>query len=170
MTCAIHGDAWCTCGDADGSAPRGFASREEAEAFAARQRKSRPVDERRANWLPAPEYFLLNQACVVINSAFGWGSTFLVGSALHTRDHRDVDIRTILDDAVFERLFPGAAKNGSYQLNALWSLVCSSVSLWLSRQSGLKVDYQIQQRTAANELYSGKTGHHRHPIGIFLEP
>ncbi len=116
---------------------------------------------KRANFIGAPAFFNLNQACRVVSDAFGFGSVFLVGSALDRRDYRDVDVRCVIDDAVYARLFPGIGPP-SY-MNPLWSLLCSSISLYLSQHSGLPVDFQIQQQTAANETYNG----HRSAIGVF---
>lgn len=117
---------------------------------------------RRANWLPAPGYFALNAACAIINSAFenGFGC-YLVGSSLERRDHRDVDVRYIMDDASFDAMF---RCGGERAHDALWSLMCLSISLWLSQQSGLPVDFQIQRQTDANERHKGN----RSALGIFL--
>lgn len=139
---------------------QGF-SFEELPASSAQEPAQRPPP-RRANWLGAPEFFDLNAACLLLSEAFGWGSTYLVGSALHSRDHRDVDIRTIVSDEDFARLFPGAGPDPQH--NALWTLMCSSISLWLSRRTNLKIDYQIQQRTDANARFDGE----RCAIGIML--
>ncbi len=116
----------------------------------------------RANYLPAPEYFLLNQACLAVNEAFGGVCCYLVGSALVRRDYRDVDIRCILEDEHFDKLFPGAGRNP--QFNALWSLMCSAVALMLKQQTGLPIDFQIQRQTQANENFTGA----RSALGIFL--
>lgn len=120
----------------------------------------------RANWLPSPEYFLLEQACVFINEAFGGVCCYLVGSALEKRDHRDVDVRCMLEDEHFDRLFPGAGDNP--QRHGFWSLVCTSVSLMLKRQTGLPIDFQIQRQTQANERFSQKDGHHRSALGMMI--
>lgn len=116
---------------------------------------------KRANFLKVPEFFELNHACLAINEAFGIGCTYLVGSCLTKRDYRDVDVRTILDDEYFQRLFPGP-EDGR---NALWSLTCASFSLWLGKHSGLPIDYQIQSRTYANKYFKGD----RSALGIFIE-
>lgn len=121
---------------------------------------------KRANWIPAPHYYNLNAACCVVTEAFG-DNPYLVGSALERRDYRDVDIRLILADEEFDVRFPTAAKLGTYSYDPLWSLVCSSIALWLSQQSGLPVDFQIQRRTQANAEDGGKP---RHPIGLWLRP
>lgn len=118
----------------------------------------------RANYIAAPHYFMLNMACRSLTEAFGY-NVYLVGSSLERRDYRDVDVRCILDDAEYARLFPGLTGNPS--LNAMWSLMCSSISLYLSQQSGLPVDFQIQQQTEAN---AGNPKGKRHALGIFLEP
>jgi len=45
------------------------------------------------------------------------------------------------------------------------SLMCSSISLWLSQRSGLPVDFQIQRMTQANENEKGT----RVALGMFLK-
>lgn len=117
---------------------------------------------KRANWLGAPAAYDLNQACRTVWDAFG-GSVYLVGSCLTKRNHRDVDVRVILSDDEYARMFPGMGSTPSR--DAFWSLLCTSISMWLSARSGLPVDFQIQQQTAANEEYPKQA---RHPIGFFL--
>lgn len=118
---------------------------------------------KRANWIGAPQVFRLNQACRVLVDAFGHNN-YLVGSSLSKREFRDVDIRTILDDEDFQKMFPGIGP--TRQHDARWSLFCSAISQWLSSQTELSIDYQIQSRTEANNLYPGQ----RQAVGIFLEP
>lgn len=121
----------------------------------------------RAHWLTCPEFFNLNQACRVVDEAFGGLVTYLVGSCLKKRDYRDVDVRVILADEDYDRLFPGlAGHNENY--HALWSLMCSSIALYLAHHSGLPVDFQIQRRSQANKLYPTKEGHPRNGIGVFV--
>lgn len=114
----------------------------------------------RANYVPAPHFYNLNQACALINQAFGGIGCYLVGSSLVLRDYRDVDVRLILDDAQYDRLFIA----GDWT-NALWSLMCTSFSLWLRQQTDLPIDFQIQRMTQANALHEGK----RAALGIFLD-
>lgn len=116
----------------------------------------------RANYLPAPHYFNLNHACQILNEAFGWGTTFLVGSSIERRDFRDVDVRCILADEDFDKFFPGLTGNPAN--HALWSIMCSSISLWLSQHTGLPVDFQIQRRTDANAKNEGRP---RSALGMF---
>lgn len=115
----------------------------------------------RANFLPAPHFYNLNQACAVVNTAFGGFGCYLVGSSLERRDFRDVDVRLILADAEYDRLFKGETS----WLDAFWSLTCTSVSLWLSQQAGLPIDFQIQRQSKANEQHGDKQ---RSALGVFL--
>lgn len=119
----------------------------------------------RANYVPAPGFYNLNQACVVINKAFGKNNfgCYLVGSSLKRRDYRDVDVRMIMSDGCYDAMF----KNEHGYTNALWSLMCTTISAWLSTQSGLPIDFQIQRQSSANRDHSQKTGHPRQPLGIF---
>lgn len=116
----------------------------------------------RANYIGAPQFYELNQACRLLTDAFGH-CVYLVGSSIERRDYRDVDIRCILDDAEFERLFPGARNRPAS--SALWSLVVTSISLWLSKRTGLPVDFQIQSMTEADAEKGMRCA-----VGIFLEP
>lgn len=125
--------------------------------------KAQPRPER-ACWLPAPEQFLLEQAILAVNEAFGGVCCYLVGSALERRDYRDVDVRCILEDEHFDRLFPGAASCGTPARNPLWSLMCTSIALLLKKQTGLPIDFQIQRMTDANARHSGR----RNALGVFL--
>lgn len=125
----------------------------------------RPRESWRATYVPAPHYYNLNQACVLINKAFeGYGGfgCYLVGSSLERRDFRDVDVRFIMEDEHYERLFG----RGGGHLDALWSLMCTTLSAWLSQQSELPIDFQIQKQSKANADNPGKK---RNPLGLFLD-
>jgi hypothetical protein len=123
----------------------------------------------RSNYVPAPAYFNLNQACAFLNQALGGFGCYLVGSSIERRDFRDVDVRYILSDKEFDRMFriePKDADSGrGAWLNPLWSLMCTTISLWLSQQTGLPVDFQIQRQTQANASHEGR----RHALGIFFD-
>jgi hypothetical protein len=124
---------------------------------------------KRSNYVPAPHFFALNHACRLVNDALGGFGCYLVGSSCERRDYRDVDVRFIMGDADYDRLFraggvdPGRDVGG--WLNPLWSLMCTSISLWLSQQTGLPIDFQIQRQTQANAQHGGQ----RHALGIFLD-
>ena len=69
----------------------------------------------RANYVAAPAYFNLNQACVVVNRAlnpFGGFGCYLVGSSLYRKDHRDVDVRFLMSDEGYDRMFRTQVPSG----------------------------------------------------------
>jgi hypothetical protein len=66
---------------------------------------------RKANYVGAPAIFALEQACAEINAAFETFGVYLVGSALDRPDWRDVDLRCIMIDEQFARLFPNAGQH-----------------------------------------------------------
>lgn len=115
----------------------------------------------RGCYLAATALFQLNHAAVILNRAFD-STCYLVGSCMRTKEYRDVDVRLILFDEEYDRLFPGT-KGRAPQTNALWSVMCVSISEHLSRLTGLPVDFQIQRMTQANEEYDGP----RNALGIF---
>lgn len=124
---------------------------------------------KRANYVPAPHYFALNHACELLNKALGGFGCYLVGSSLERRDYRDVDVRFILSDDEFDRMFrirPEDAETGlGGWLNPLWSLMCTAISVWLRQQTDLPIDFQIQRQTQANAKHPGM----RSALGIFLD-
>lgn len=128
-----------------------------------------PKAWKRANYVPAPHFFALNHACTILNRALGGYGCYLVGSSLERRDYRDVDVRYILSDEEFDRLFRVEAKDAdggsAGWLNPLWSLMCTAISGWLRDQTGLPVDFQIQRQTQANAQHKGTRG----ALGIFLD-
>lgn len=118
---------------------------------------------KKVNFVGAPAIFLLEQACRTVASSFGGFGCYLVGSAIERPDYRDVDIRLMLPDEEFEALFPDASiKNRTWEFDPRWLLVTTSVSLWMSRFTGLTVDFQIQAQTPANESHKGE----RQPMGL----
>lgn len=124
-----------------------------------------PAPMKRANYIGVPQFFNLNQACRVITEAFGF-CVYLVGSSLRTKDYRDVDVRCILADEEFDRLFPNCVGDPKLpmHLDARWSIICSSISLYLSQHSGLPIDFQIQRQTQANAEHKGP----RNALGLFV--
>jgi len=118
----------------------------------------------RMNYVGAPQLFDLSQACRMIVDAFDSG-VYLVGSSIVKRDFRDVDVRCIMSDDAFLKWF-GSTRSPLY--NPRLSLLNSAISAWLSKQSGLPVDFQIQQQTDANAEYSRRDGHQRQALGIYI--
>jgi|SRR6185295_2512246 len=116
---------------------------------------------KKASYVGAPAIFALNQACRQINEAFSdCFGCYLVGSSLERPDWRDVDVRMILSDEAFDAEFPGAGQH--WEQDTRWLLITVALSQWLSKQTGLPIDFQIQPQTHANERHAGP----RQAIGL----
>ena len=118
----------------------------------------------KASYVGAPAVFQLELACQHLNAAFGGYGCYLVGSALERPDWRDVDVRLILRDEEFSALFPDALSDGRWESDSRWLVMTSAIRLWLSRQTGLPVDFQFQPQTHANERHKGR----RSALGLRL--
>lgn len=107
-------------------------------------------------YIGAPACFALEMACRELTDAFGAYGCYVVGSVLERQDWRDVDVRYILPDAEFKKLFPGAStKECHWEHDARWLLLTVSIADRLSKLTGLPIDFQFQPQTTANELYKG---------------
>ena len=96
-----------------------------------------------------------------INDAFGH-LPYLVGSAAVGKEWRDVDVRLILPDDEFDRLFPPVAP-GQFP-DGLWSLLCAAISELARQRTGLPVDFQIQRASFANGRFP--RAHVRQALGL----
>lgn len=114
----------------------------------------------KACYVGAPAIFALEQACQHINKAFDGFGCYLVGSAIERPDWRDVDVRLIMADKDFARLFPDARDN--WEFDPRWLLLTVSISKWLSDITGLPVDFQFQPQTHANARHNKP----RHAMGL----
>lgn len=123
----------------------------------ASEQTEKPAGPRAASYLSPPHLMRLSWACVPVKEAFG-RTPYLVGSALLRPDYRDIDIRLILDDDDFCRMF-AAWGDGLARLR----LVNSSLSLMIetSAKLGTPIDFQIQPQSHAN-TYDGM----RNPLGM----
>lgn len=86
-------------------------------------------------------------------SAFG-NPPYLVGSALEGKVWRDVDVRLILSDEEYVAM--GLGSPDDPHRNAKWVALCLAFSALGKQMTGLPIDFQIQQRTYANEKFKGK--------------
>lgn len=91
----------------------------------------------------------LDVACTALRSFYREhnGGIYLVGSSELRRDYRDVDVRLILPDLEFDKLFGHSEK--------LWSAFCYAVSGQLRADTGLPIDFQVQRRSEANARFHG---------------
>lgn len=78
---------------------------------------------------------------------------YQVGSSLSSKDWRDVDVRLILDDVEFDRLF---GEPRSAQLNSKLAAVTLAFSALGTAMTGLPIDFQIQPQSWADEKYGGQ--------------
>jgi hypothetical protein len=104
----------------------------------------------RGYFLPPAQYHALERCAVTVNRALGGFGCFLVGSVFHRRDWRDVDVRYMLDDAEFDRVFPSTPAG-----DALWSFICWTTAMWMRSETGLPIDFQIQRQSDANSEHDG---------------
>src|SRR5213076_3504241 len=104
---------------------------------------------RYTSYLTRPQLWALDEACHGLPRQ-ALGTSYLVGSVMRRSDFRDVDVRMMLDDEVYDSLPEDA-----------WRFFGFVTSRHLAATAALPVDFQIQRRTEANEKYSGQP---RNPI------
>lgn len=104
-----------------------------------------PTRRKRASYLSVTEAFNLNAACRVLRQAEL--NVYLVGSCLHHANYRDVDIRAILTDDEFYKMFGGNHRK--------LLLLNTALSEWLSARTSLPIDFQFQEQTKANKDFPG---------------
>lgn len=127
-----------------------------------RTETAKPPARQKASHVGAPAIFALELACKPINDAFGGFGCYLVGSALERADWRDIDVRFIMEDAEFDRLFPGTREHGIWEFDPRWLLLTVSIARHLQAVTGLPIDFQFQPQTHANERHKGP----RHALGL----
>lgn len=97
-----------------------------------------------------PAGIWLNKFGLIVADYFGH-VPFQVGSSLHTKQWRDVDVRLILPDDEFAVRFGDLPSFVNPKLAAITLAFCA-----LGEQmTGLPVDFQIQQQSHANKAYPG---------------
>lgn len=106
----------------------------------------------RATYLTQSGYRLLDDWGANLRRMFLGEVAYLVGSALTTAEHRDVDVRLMLDDDHHSAL-RGVVNLADLNL---------AVSLWGQTVTGLPIDFQVQRTREANALFLGR----RHPLGL----
>lgn len=116
-----------------------------------------PPKGRKVSYLSTAQLATLSHACIPLREALG-GGPYLVGSSTERPDFRDVDVRSIVDDDRWDAIFGGR--------ELFWGLFCWAVSEWLSKATGLPIDYQAQRMTEANAKYGDLGKHPRNPLGM----
>ncbi len=105
------------------------------------------------DYMTPEQRFRLDEACRAFEEAFDFG-VYLVGSVRTRSDFRDVDVRAIVADETFAKLYPNADPKNP-QRDTYWALMMAACSLYLRESTGLPVDFQVQQQTQANAEFPG---------------
>lgn len=98
----------------------------------------------------APAYDYLELFGSLVWEAF-CSPPYLVGSALHGKQWRDVDVRVILPDDIWTAWGLGQPRDPSRK----WVAMCMAFSELGRKMTGLPIDFQLQQQTFANERFKG---------------
>ncbi len=107
----------------------------------------------RASYLIQSDFDRLEDWCRMVRVIFGV-PPYLVGSATERADYRDVDVRLILTDAMFDARFRG-------RLDAV-RFLNRGFSVWGQQETGLPIDFQVQRQTEANAEFTKP----RNPMGV----
>ena len=109
-----------------------------------------------------PANLKLHEFGSIVWDAFGT-PPYHVGSSVESKTWRDVDVRLILDDETYAAFGLGDPNAG--HRNARWVALVRAFSALGHEMTGLPIDFQIQQRTWANENY-GAPNHVRSALGV----
>jgi hypothetical protein len=101
-----------------------------------------PESRTRSTFLVQSDFDRLEDWCRMVRVVLGGHGPFLVGSVTERADYRDVDLRTILPDKSFDRLF-------RKRLEAV-RFLNRGFSIWGQQETGLPIDFQVQRMTEAN--------------------
>ena len=116
------------------------------------------TEKKRTNFVRVPNLFILEKECYLLRQAMG-AMCYLVGSALTTDNYNDVDIRMIMSDEAYEKLFG----DSTCEQSLFWNVLCTLISRDLSEKSHEKVDFQIQSMEHANKRHA----YSRQPMGMY---
>ena len=94
----------------------------------------------RASYLLLTDFERIEEWCRGIRILFGQ-PPYMVGSVLHRKDYRDIDLRLMLPDKKFDREWRNPIKV---------RLMNRAMSTWGQRETGLPIDFQIQRQSSAN--------------------
>jgi hypothetical protein len=98
-----------------------------------------------------PQGIWLTKFGMIVADYFG-EVPYHVGSSLHTKQWRDVDVRLILSDEDFEKRF---GDNQSSETNPKLAAITLAFSALGKEMTGLPIDFQIQPQSWANKHYPG---------------
>ena len=102
-----------------------------------------------------------------LNAMFG-AHAYHVGSSLEKKDGwRDVDVRVILPDEVWDAMELGDPVNP--HSNTKWVAYCLALSSFGKDLTGLPIDFQLQRQTEANAQFGRAQGTSRSFLGLIPE-
>jgi len=105
-----------------------------------------------------PASLWLDEFGLLVYHVFGT-HPYLVGSALEGKQWRDVDVRVILEDSIWEKMKLGKPD----ERNPKWVALCLAFATLGQKMTDLPIDFQIQQQSYANEHNKDKP---RSALGI----
>jgi hypothetical protein len=100
----------------------------------------------------SPQVLYLDLFGDILNDAFG-ATAYLVGSAARGKVWRDVDVRVILDDNEYHRLY---GQVSPVRKGPRWTAMAMAFSALGREMTGLPIDFQLQSMTHANGMYGGE--------------
>lgn len=110
-------------------------------------------------YLSVEELWRLANAVRPVEEAFGGRIVYLVGSVLKRADYRDVDLRCILPEEEYARLFKPIYNDVNGMSIGLMDqfrmLMQTAISSMLRQITGLPIDFQVQSQEEASQ-YEGK--------------
>ncbi len=109
----------------------------------------------------SPNCLLLDHWGTLLYSVFD-EMPYMVGSATMSTTYRDVDVRVILNDDVFDATF-GPSFGCHNEYSDKWTSLMAALSLWGQKVTGLPIDFQVQRRGNVPEADWEKP---RIPIGM----
>ena len=119
--------------------------------------------DQRVMYLSVEELWRLSNACRPIEDAFGGHNVWIVGSCLDRANYRDVDLRVILPDDEYTKMFHATKYGVDGMSTGLFDqflmLIQTSISAMLRETTRLPIDFQVQSQTESNQ-YNGK----RNPV------
>ena len=103
------------------------------------------------NYVGMPQALLLDVFAKQVYFAFG-DYPCLVGSATKSKEWRDVDVRLIITDKLWDILELGSPFNPGLR----WTSACMAYSALGKEMTGLPIDFQIQQQSWALKKYGAE--------------
>lgn len=107
-----------------------------------------------------PQQMLLNEFGDFVSKAFGTHSVYHVGSSMgdNKKDWRDVDIRIMLSNEEWDKLF-GDLNPANCHQSPKWRSLCIVYAHYGRHLTGLPIDFQIQRIEEANKEYPNPRSH-----------